>query len=61
MSCFGVIRIWDWSQKALLVVDDNDDRLLVVLWGWGYQSEGPFQRGHDFSIWNPNFLFQIFC
>lgn len=23
MSCFGVIRIWDWSQKGLLVVDDS--------------------------------------
>jgi len=57
MSFFGVIRNWDWSQKALLVVDDNDDRLLVVLWGWGYQSGGPFQRGHDFSIRNPNFVF----
>ncbi|KAK7393645.1 hypothetical protein VNO78_22204 [Psophocarpus tetragonolobus] len=33
MSCFGVIRIWGWSQKGLLVVDDNDDRWLCC-GGW---------------------------
>ncbi|CAJ1968098.1 unnamed protein product [Sphenostylis stenocarpa] len=33
MNCYGIIRIWDWSDKVFLVVDDNDDMRLVVLFG----------------------------